>query len=199
MYVVFSIFLFSCGNQSSDTVSNELAEEPSQLKLSPEKVSLAEKEELLRTAALDGDYEKIEKLLVMNIDVNSINQDGLSALMLASYNGNIEIVKSLIEKGAKINLQDYNGRSALMFASSGKFPSTVEFLLNNEADPNLVDSEEHFTALMFAAAEGNIEVVKLLLSGNADPSRKDIDGETAELFARNNGHDEVAELLRERQ
>ncbi len=49
--------------------------------------------------------------------------------------------------------------------------------------------------LMHAAAEGQLEVAKLLLENGADPSLKDIDGETAALFARNNGHTEVAGLI----
>ena len=199
LLIAIQLFFSSCREKSLTQNVSQTSEESNKIPFIPQKINLQLSEELLRTAALEGDYNEVEKLLAMNVDVNSINQDGLTALMLASYNGNLEIVKSLIEKGAKINLQDYNGRSALMFASSGKFPATVEFLLNNEADPNLVDSEEHFTALMFAAAEGNIDVVKLLLSGTADPKRKDVDGETAELFARNNGHVEVEELLRERQ
>jgi ankyrin repeat protein len=60
----------------------------------------------------------------------------------------------------------------------------------------VVDSEEHFTPIMFAAAEGHIDVVRILLEYNADPSLEDIDGDTAETFARQNGHSEVADLLK---
>jgi ankyrin repeat protein len=49
---------------------------------------------------------------------------------------------------------------------------------------------------MFAAAEGHIDVVRILLEYNADPSLEDIDGDTAETFARQNGHSEVADLLK---
>jgi len=48
---------------------------------------------------------------------------------------------------------------------------------------------------MHAAAEGQLEVAKLLLESGADPALKDIDGETAALFANNNGHTEVAGLI----
>ena len=42
-----------------------------------------------------------------------------------------------------------------------------------------------------------LEVVKLLLENGAEPAMKDIDGDNAETFARQNGHIEVAELLSE--
>ena len=82
-----------------------------------------------------------------------------------------------------------------MFASSGPFPETVTLLLQNKAEPNLADGEEHYTTLMYAAAEGHFEVVKALLDNGADPTLKDIDGDDAVTFALNNGHKEVADLI----
>ena len=48
---------------------------------------------------------------------------------------------------------------------------------------------------MFAAAEGQLEVVNLLLDNNADCTKKDIDGDTARIFASNNGHYDVVEAI----
>ena len=60
----------------------------------------------------------------------------------------------------------------------------------------MVDNVEKFSALMFASAEGHIEVVRLLLKHKADPGLRDKDDDTAENFARQNGHTEIAELLK---
>ena len=68
-------------------------------------------------------------------------------------------------------------------------------VLQQPAEIDVADSEEHFTALMYAAAEGQLEVVRLLLDHGADAALKDVDGDTAETFARNNGHTEVADLI----
>ena len=102
----------------------------------------------------------------------------------------------LIKAGTHIDTQDAVGRTALMFASTGKDTDTVSLLLKHGAKVNLVDGEEHWSPLMFAAAEGNIEVVQLLLDQGADITHVDIDGESSELFARNNGHIKVADLLK---
>ncbi len=84
-----------------------------------------------------------------------------------------------------------------MFASSGPYTEAVRLLIKNQADPNIADREEHFTALMYAAAEGQADVVRLLLSSGADPSLKDKDGDTALTFAEKNGHSGVAGILKQ--
>jgi ankyrin repeat protein len=87
-------------------------------------------------------------------------------------------------------------QTALMYGSTGPFPETVKLLLEHGADPNLVDSNEHFSALMHAAAEGNLEVVKLLIAAGANPSLKDVDGDDAAVFAVQRGQTEVVEYLK---
>jgi ankyrin repeat protein len=149
----------------------------------------------IHEAALNGQLSLVSGLLSGGIDVDQPDQDGRTALMYASYNGHNEVIKKIIESKADINIQDNYGRTALMMAASGPYPAAVKLLLDHQADPNLVDKEEHFTALMYAAAEGQTDVVKILLSYRADPSLKDVDGDDALTFARNNGHNEVAALL----
>ena len=105
-------------------------------------------------------------------------------------------VPKLLEKGAFVDHRDVNGRTALMLASSGPFPPAVKLLLDHNADPNIVDNEEHFSALMYAAAEGQLENVKILIKYRADPSLTDIDRDNALTFARNNGHKEIVDFLR---
>jgi len=188
--------LLICFTGCKDKKSGSGSPEADQTAIPPAaEVSGQEKEQSLRDAALNGQFETIEKLVGENINVNAADADGRTALMLASFNGHSGIVALLTNNGAVVDLVDGFGRTALHYASTGPFLPTVEFLLKKGADPNLVDSEEHFTPLMFAAAEGHIDVVQILLEYHADPAMKDIDGDTAESFARQNGHEEVANLL----
>jgi len=147
-------------------------------------------------AALNGDLSQVKGLLNGGFHVNAEDEEGRTALMYAAYNGHIEIMKSLLDKGALVNLTDTNGRTALMLASSGPYPAAVNLLLDHNADPDVADKDEHYTALMFAAAEGQLDVVKVLLSRRAAPLLRDIDGDNARTFAENNGHKEIATLLR---
>lgn len=49
---------------------------------------------------------------------------------------------------------------------------------------------------LWAANEGHLEVVRLLLKHGADKYMKSDNGYTAESIARENGHYQIAELLR---
>ena len=60
---------------------------------------------------------KLKKLLQKNIDINKINDDTKTALMIASERGNIETVEFLLDNGANIDIQDIEGFTALMLAS----------------------------------------------------------------------------------
>jgi hypothetical protein len=53
------------------------------------------------------------------------------------------------------------------------------------------------TALMWASGYGRIESVRLLLERGADPSLKDDRGKTAADIAAEQGHQAVAQLLRD--
>lgn len=147
-------------------------------------------------AALNGYLSEVMKSINNGTDINKKDEDGRTALMYAAYNGHNLVMQKLIEKGASVDERDLNGRTALMFAASGPFPGSVKLLLENKAEPNLTDTQEHFSALMYAAAEGHLEGVKILLKCGADPSLKDIDGDNALTFAGNNGHKEVVDYLR---
>jgi len=147
-------------------------------------------------ASLNGDLEAVSSMLKLGMDVNVVDEDGRTALMFAGFNGHTEIVKILIDRGAKIDAIDNSHRTALLFAATGHFPETVKLLLDNKSDPNIVDNGEHFSPLMHAAAEGNLDIVKILLEFGADMELKDVDGDTAESFARQKGHTAVADYLK---
>ena len=153
-------------------------------------------EEALRQAALDGVQAQVSTLLEAGTKVDAPDAEGHTALMFAAFNGHSDIVLLLLDRGAVLDRRDLMGRTALLYASTGPFPETVKILLDKGAKPNVVDSDEHFSPLMHAAAEGNLEVVKVLVEYGADLSLEDVDGDDAESFARQAGHQQVADYLR---
>ena len=150
---------------------------------------------LLHQAALDGDLNAVEEALESGANVNGVDEEGRTALMFAGFNGHSDIVLTLLEAEAGIDRRDLMGRTSLLYAATGPFPETVRILLDKGAEPNVVDSDEHFSPLMHAAAEGNLDVVKILLEWKADPTLQDVDGDDAASFARQGGHLEVANYL----
>ena len=150
----------------------------------------------LHKAALDGDLSLVERLLDNGFKVDSVDEDGRTPLIYAAYNGHTNVIKKLIQKGAFVNFTDQQGRTPLMMAASGPFPEAVKLLLDNQADPDMRDKNDRFTAIMFAAYEGQLDVVRILLASNADPFLKDKDGNNALTFAEKNNHMEVATVLK---
>ena len=156
-------------------------------------------EQSFREAAARGDGPTVAAAIESGVNVNTADETGTTALMLAAYDGHTDIVKLLIKHKAQVNRVDVNKRTALIYSASGKNPGTVAELIDAGAKVDLVDGGEGWSALMFAAAEGNPEVVKILLANGADPKRGDIDGEDSMYFAaRGNraGHVEVVTLLK---
>lgn len=196
--VVLSCMLFSCRNQKAE--KNHIAGSESDTFQSSSPVTANASspmlEENLRSAAMEGNMTTIEYLLSRNVNVKATDTDGRTAMMLAAFNGHTGIVKALLDRGSPVDTRDNAGRTALIYASTGPYPETVKFLLSRNADPNIADSEDKFTAIMFAASEGQIEVVRVLLANKADPLLKDKDNDNAETFARRNGHNEIAALLK---
>jgi len=153
--------------------------------------------EPLHEAAYAGNLEEVTRLLEEGAAVDVPDLEGRTPLMWASFNGHTAVDALLLENGAAINAREVNGRTALMYASSGPFAETVELLLEKGAEVNTQGTAEGFTALMTAAAEGQVEVVRLLLAYGANLDLEDVDGDTAESFATQNGHSQVVAALRD--
>jgi len=152
-------------------------------------------ETVFNDQALNGNLENVQKLVAAGTPVDGTDEAKSTALMWAAFNGHTAVVAYLLEQGATVDLKDINGRTALLYASSGPYPETVGLLLRKGADVNIQGTTEGFTALMMAAAEGQAEVVRVLLLNGALVDTIDRDGDTAEKFARDNGHTEVLKLL----
>ncbi|WP_289053247.1 ankyrin repeat domain-containing protein [Carboxylicivirga marina] len=146
-------------------------------------------------SALNGNIEPVQEAVESGIDIESRNENGYTALMLAAYNGHHHILKFLIEKGAKIDAVESLNRTALMFACTGPFEQAVEVLIKAGADVNAIDGHENWTPVMFAAGEGQLQVIKLLVANGADLSKVDTDGESALDFAKSKGHTATIEYL----
>lgn len=191
LLVSVQIFTPSCRNSSEKAVKSEAAETVDYVRSQSSSVPF----NAIHKAALEGNLPMVKDLAVSGTGVNTLDAEERTALIYASYNGHTEVMKYLLDAGALVNVADIYGRTALMMASSGPFPEAVKLLLEKKAEVNSSDREEHFTALMFAASEGQLEIVKTLLDHGADPFRKDVDGDDALTFARNNGHSQVVSFL----
>lgn len=80
------------------------------------------------------------KLANGTLDMNAVNNEGKTALLLAAENGNGECVSGLANHGANPDLRDKDGRTALIIAVQGRHTDCVASLLKNGANMLLKDN-----------------------------------------------------------
>ena len=99
--------------------------------------------------------------------------------------------RRLVRKGADVEL----GAPLIRASYSGQL-DTVKVLLENGANPN-AELLGGATALHGVAVQSaSTDVAKALIAAGADVERKNKEGKTAEMLAVENGHQNLAELLR---
>lgn len=132
----------------------------------------------LHRAALDGDTEKVAKLLSsgVNPDIRGVLE--CTPLMGAAMFGHLDVVKQLVEAGADIEARnkldtpyeepstDY---SVLQLAAWKGQTEVVRYLLAQGADPNIAGNRK-LRALHFAVWRGHEDTVRLLLESGANPN-----------------------------
>lgn len=136
---------------------------------------------------------KVAKALVgaPNINLNILNKQGESPLMLAALKGQLDLASQMVEKGADVNK---TGWTPLHYAASNSNLSLIKLLLENSAYID-AESPNGTTPLMMASMYGSAEAVKLLLEEGADPQLKNQQGMTATQFAQRVNRQGIAELI----
>jgi len=111
-----------------------------------------------------------------HIDTN--DNQGRTALKIASKLGNNNVVKALLKGGAKINKMQNLSSTALIEAVSGQQLETVNLLILSGANINATD-EKGNTPLIIAAYKGNQKILTTLLDNGADVSLANNENQTA--------------------
>ncbi|KAK5626021.1 hypothetical protein RRF57_001737 [Xylaria bambusicola] len=148
----------------------------------------------LMDAALDVDNAAVKLWLDSGANTEAVDDDHMTALLIASEHGSLETTKLLLDAGAKVDTADITGFTALMHASSRSYNEVTKLLLDYGAKVDIAD-KEGATALMYASIGGYNEVMKLLLDYSAKVDITDVKGRTALMRALIKGYNEVAKLL----
>ncbi len=150
----------------------------------------------LLDAAENNHGETVMRLLSHGVDPNTINEEGVSSLMLASLHGYTRIAELLLEHGAKVDAKDNRQETALRLAGSAH-PGVVKLLLEHGANPNVRDfyGKTLLVAVCEAGADHDPETLRLLLEHGADPNIAGDNGAPL-LYAINIGQHGDAEIAR---
>jgi len=149
----------------------------------------------LGLAAREGSERVVDVLLKQaQLNIDTRNNTGETALMFAALHGRLQMAQRLIERGAAVTQDGWN---PLHYAATGPEPKIVALLLNKGA-PIDARSPNGTTALMMAARYGSEQSVMLLLQQRADPAARNERGLNAADFARSAGRESLAKRLESR-
>jgi len=149
----------------------------------------------LHRAAGGGPAEIAKLLLDAGANVNARMEDGWTPLHEAALGGDAEVVKLLIDRGANVNAKDKDACTPLHSAALARDAEVVKLLLDKGANVNAED-EDGDTPLHWAARYGKTGLARILLRRGADAKALDKKYRTPARVADDNGHRELAELLR---
>ena len=82
----------------------------------------------LMKAAFEGDMFMLKAIVDSGGDVNSVTQEGWTALMYAAVGNNPEATRYLITNGADLNARNDNGKTALSLAREAQFEDVAKML-----------------------------------------------------------------------
>lgn len=137
---------------------------------------------LLR-AVRDKDMTEAAKLLEQTgVDVNIVNKDKESALLLALGNGDIDFAIKLLEAGADVSLADKEGANPLMLVIAQKQTEIFPLILEKSIDLN-ASNKKGETALMLAINTKQEDLAKALIAAGAGVNEHDKQGQTALMMA----------------
>jgi len=149
--------------------------------------------------AMEGNLEGVRSLLSQQVDVNSAQGDGMTALHWAAYRDDLPLAELLIEAKANPEAETRVGAvTPLILAARNGSGAMIAALLKAGADPGKAASTGA-TPLVSAATSGSVDAVKALVDGGADlNAREKTNGQTALMFAAWENRADVIRLLMER-
>lgn len=133
----------------------------------------------LFAAAASGNVKAIQNLIQQEVQLDTLNQDRQTALMVAVHANYAPVVVALIKAGADVALLDPKGRTALGIAADLGMLEMVRTILSCGVKPDLADKP--VSPLVRASRGGHLEIVRVLLKAGADPNRISAYGNSSAL------------------
>jgi ankyrin repeat protein len=146
-------------------------------------------------AANLGDTNTVSALVQRGMDVNSVDAEGNSLLMIAARNSNRPLLEYLLANSANTLMRNKYGESALMLSAFVGDLESVKLLVQSKADLN---PAKGWTPLLYSAFNGHLDVARYLVEMGADINAQSESGLTALILAAKNGSFAIAEFLIDR-
>jgi len=129
---------------------------------------LENRNQILRKAAIKGNYRKAWLSLKLGANVNDKFNYTMTPLHRAAQNGYTEMAKLFLAHGAKINAKNFGEETALSLAISAGHIETAKLLIANSANINTTDTLDKVTPLHNAIICNHKDIIKLLIAHGAN-------------------------------
>lgn len=148
------------------------------------------KENLLHKASRNDNYEVVDLLIKLGVDLNAKNRYGDTPLHLAVQFKNSDTVDKLIFEGANINIQNKKKVSPLHIAASIGNEYVISMLLDHGAKINIAD-ENGMHPIHYAVKSGKRSIIRSLLNCGASLVECDDRKNNVLHHAAESGNDEL--------
>jgi len=132
--------------------------------------------------ALHGQLDGVKRHLVQGIDVNLVDDQGMTALHWASLRGNLPVVDHLIREGADVHAMNNGMNTPLLCAAAGGHDEVFRRLLAAGADIkqcNLTDMDALFMVAQYGQGSEHFgDILETLEGQGVDFNRVDSRGNT---------------------
>ena len=114
--------------------------------------------------AVEGkEFDTVRELLNNGVDINAQDEQGRTAIMIATYANDAEMVKVLIDEGADVDIQDDMLNNPFLYAGAEGYMDVLKLIIAAGADPKITNRYGG-VALIPASEHGYVEVVEELLT-----------------------------------
>lgn len=142
-----------------------------------------------------GNIDKVKQEIESGLDINTLNRNDQTLLIMAAWLEQSAIAKYLIENNADLDYKDTSGKTALMVAASVNQVDCLANLVNAGAD---IEAKDNYgwSALHFAATrDGNIDSFKMLLNLGANSQVRTNNRESVYDIAKQRGCKTIMEWI----
>ena len=158
------------------------------------------KDKLFKIAKANDDIETIEKLRdELKFKSAKMYMDKLNNFTIENVFQNLNLagIKRLCSQGIAINKIQKDGANLLHFAAEQDNIELIEYLIENNANLDLKDTNTGATALLLASQNNNYRAVKILLEHNANVNIQADLEDTALIVASAKNNVDVIKILLE--
>ncbi|WP_033570533.1 ankyrin repeat domain-containing protein [Dickeya undicola] len=134
-------------------------------------------------AARTGNDAVIREFISVGYNLNTRDEKGYTAVILAAYHGHYDTVSLLLDHGADPCQQDNRGNTALMGATFKGELKIARLLLAAKCSPNTRNNAGQ-TAAMYASLFQRAEILKALQEQGADMKATDAMGNSVQALGK---------------